>query len=84
MSRFAYDHGRALRRLNVHRELALRRHRTPQSTGAILDEPIDSLFALHPMNVEPVAWVAELKTMLSMGFFLLALGGYRWYASEPA
>ena len=35
------------------------------------------------MNVESVAWVAELKTMLSMIFFLLALGVYRWYAREP-
>ena len=44
---------------------------------------VAALFALHPMNVESVAWVAELKTMLSMIFFLLALGAYRWYASEP-
>jgi len=44
---------------------------------------VAALFALHPMNVESVAWVAELKTMLSMMFFLLALGAYRWYAREP-
>lgn len=44
---------------------------------------VAALFALHPMNVEGVAWVAELKTELSMVFFLLALGAYRWYASEP-
>jgi len=44
---------------------------------------VAALFALHPMNVESVAWVAELKTMLSMVFFLLALGVYRWYAREP-
>src|SRR5271166_5172100 len=44
---------------------------------------VAALFALHPMNVESVAWVAELKTMLSMIFFLLALGAYRWYAREP-
>jgi hypothetical protein len=44
---------------------------------------VAALFALHPMNVEGVAWVAELKTELSMVFFLLALGAYRWYVSEP-
>ena len=44
---------------------------------------VAALFALHPTNVESVAWVAELKTMLSMIFFLLALGVYRWYAHEP-
>jgi tetratricopeptide (TPR) repeat protein len=44
---------------------------------------VAALFALHPMNVEPVVWIAELKTLLSMVFFLLALGAYRWYASEP-
>jgi protein O-mannosyl-transferase len=41
-------------------------------------------FALHPVNVEPVAWVAERKTVLSMLFFLLALIAYRWYARRPA
>src|SRR5271157_822768 len=44
---------------------------------------VAALFAVHPMNVESVAWVAERKTMLSMLFFLLALGAYRWYAREP-
>ncbi len=41
------------------------------------------LFALHPVNVQSVAWVAERKNLLSMLFFLLALGAYRWYVSEP-
>jgi protein O-mannosyl-transferase len=44
---------------------------------------VAALFALHPMNVEAVAWVAERKTMLSMLFFLLALAAYRWYACTP-
>lgn len=44
---------------------------------------VAALFALHPINVEPVAWVAELKTVLSMIFFVLALAAYRWYASQP-
>ena len=44
---------------------------------------VAALFALHPLNVESVAWIAERKTMLSMLFFLLALGAYRWYAYKP-
>ena len=45
---------------------------------------VAALFALHPINVEAVVWIAERKTMLStLFFFLLALGTYRWYASRP-
>jgi len=44
---------------------------------------VAALFALHPVNVETVAWIAERKTLLSMMFFLLALGAYRWYAQKP-
>jgi len=44
---------------------------------------VAALFALHPMNVESVAWVAERKNLLSMFFLLLTLGAYRWYASKP-
>ena len=44
---------------------------------------VAALFALHPINVESVAWVAERKNVLSMMFFLLALGAYRWYVARP-
>lgn len=44
---------------------------------------VAALFALHPINVESVAWAAERKTLLSTLFFLLALGSYRWYARQP-
>ena len=41
------------------------------------------LFALHPINVESVAWVAERKNVLSTFFFLAAIGAYGWYARQP-
>ena len=44
---------------------------------------VAALFALHPINVESVAWVSERKNVLSLFFFLLALGAYRWYALKP-
>jgi hypothetical protein len=44
---------------------------------------VAALFALHPINVQSVAWVAERKNLLSMLFFLLALGAYRWYVGGP-
>src|SRR5271157_6013255 len=45
---------------------------------------VASLFALHPINVESVAWAAERKNVLSMLFFLLALHAYVWYTRKPA
>jgi tetratricopeptide (TPR) repeat protein len=44
---------------------------------------VAALFAVHPVNVESVAWISERKNLLSMMFFLLALAAYRWYAREP-
>src|ERR1039457_7353022 len=45
---------------------------------------VAALFALHPMNVESVAWAAERKNVLSMLFFLLAFQAYVWYTRKPA
>jgi Tfp pilus assembly protein PilF len=44
---------------------------------------VAALFAVHPLNVESVAWVAERKSVLSTLFFLLAIGAYGWYARKP-
>ena len=44
---------------------------------------VAALFALHPINVESVVWISERKNVLSMLFFLLALGAYRWYVLRP-
>jgi len=43
---------------------------------------VAGLFALHPVNVESVAWISERKNLLSMMFFLLGLGAYRWYVAS--
>ena len=41
------------------------------------------LFALHPLNVESVAWVSERKNTLSTFFWMLTIWSYVSYAERP-
>ena len=45
---------------------------------------VAALFALHPMHVESVAWIAERKDVLSTFFFLLTLAAYTGYVKRPS
>jgi protein O-mannosyl-transferase len=42
------------------------------------------LFALHPLHVESVAWIAERKDVLSTLFWLLTMLAYLRYLTKPA
>lgn len=44
---------------------------------------VAALFALHPLHVEPVAWVAGRKDVLSTFFWLLTMAAYTHYARRP-
>jgi 4-amino-4-deoxy-L-arabinose transferase-like glycosyltransferase len=44
---------------------------------------IAALFALHPLHVESVAWIAERKDVLSTFFWMLTLCLYVYYTEKP-
>ena len=59
--------------------LALRR-----MTGAAWRSAVVAgLFALHPLQVDTVAWIAERKNVLSTLFWMLTLLAYEAYARRP-
>jgi protein O-mannosyl-transferase len=45
---------------------------------------VAALFALHPLHVESVAWIAERKDVLSAFFWMLTLCLYVHYTEKPA
>ena len=50
-------------------------------TGALWRSAfVAAVFAIHPLRVESVAWVAERKDVLSGVFFMLTIGAYVRYA----
>jgi len=53
-------------------------------TGALWRSAfVAALFALHPLHVESVAWIAERKDMLSTLFWVLSMWAYVRYAEQP-
>jgi tetratricopeptide (TPR) repeat protein len=53
-------------------------------TGALWKSAIvAAIFAVHPLGLESVAWIAERKNVLSTLFMLLALWAYVGYVRRP-
>lgn len=53
-------------------------------TGAVWRSAfVAAVFAIHPLRVESVAWVAERKDVLGTFFFMVTLGAYAHYVRNP-
>jgi protein O-mannosyl-transferase len=56
-----------------------------QMTGALWKSAfVAAVFAIHPLHVESVAWVAERKDVLSGVFLMLSLLAYVHYVRAPS
>jgi len=56
-----------------------------QMTGAFWQSAfVAAVFAIHPLRVESVAWIAERKDVLSGVFFMLMLLAYVHYVRSPS
>jgi protein O-mannosyl-transferase len=57
----------------------------PSRTGSVWRSALVALvFAIHPLRVESVAWIAERKDVLSGVFFMLTLAAYVRYVRKPS
>ncbi len=45
---------------------------------------VAALWAVHPLQVDTVAWVTERKNLLSALFWLISMGAYVRYAEKPS
>jgi tetratricopeptide (TPR) repeat protein len=55
-----------------------------EMTGALWRSAfVAAVFAVHPLHVESVAWIAERRDVLSGLFFILTLGAYVRYVRHP-
>jgi protein O-mannosyl-transferase len=45
---------------------------------------VAALFAVHPLRVESVAWIAERKDVLCTFWWMATLLAYAWYAERPS
>lgn len=59
--------------------LVLRRMTGKDGRAAV----VAALFAVHPLNIESVVWIAERKNLLSTLFWILTVLAYVRYAEKP-